>query len=306
MNGDGVRNFDEPYVPGWEIFIDLNDNQQLDGGEPVQTTDLNGEYWFMGLQPGSYIIAEVLQPGWEQTFPDPPGVHRISLSSGEIARERNFGNRRTGGSIHGNKWLDADGDGRHDVADVCGHGVPAALISIMLSAVAAESCRKGKSPKFIMDEVNDLLYEKLPEDKFISLIYAIYDADEQVLTYAVGGHPEGLVYRPRTDEIFKIKTEGSLVGVVPTDVAEFEEQRIQLEPGDRLLFYTDAVIEVLVDEDEAFGSERLESFFRENHALPIDEFINTLYDHVLSSTVRESINDDVTLIGMEILEKTTS
>ena len=157
-----------------------------------------------------------------------------------------------------------------------------------------------------MDEVNDLLYEKLPEDKFISLIYAIYDADEQVLTYAVGRHPEGLVYRPRTDEIFKIKTEGSLVGVVPTDVAEFEEQRIQLEPGDRLLFYTDAVIEVLVDEDEAFGSERLESFFRENHALPIDECINTLYDHVLSSTVGESINDDVTLIGMEVLEKTTS
>lgn len=87
MNGDGIRNFDEPYLPGWEIFIDLNDNQQLVEGEPVQTTDLNGEYWFMGLQPGSYIIAEVLQPGWEQTFPDPPGVHRISLSSGEIARE---------------------------------------------------------------------------------------------------------------------------------------------------------------------------------------------------------------------------
>lgn len=189
------------------------------------------------------------------------------------------------------------------IADVTGHGVPAALISIMLSAVAVESCRAGKSPKYIMDEVNDLLYEKLPDDKFVSLIYSIYDAADQTLTYAVGGHPEGLVYRPRTDEIFKLETGGSLVGVLPTNQAGFEEQKIQLEPGDRMLLYTDAIVEALIGDHEAFGLDRLISFIRENHEMPVDEMIDALCDHVLSRSQRDAFNDDVTLIGMDVLDR---
>ncbi len=187
------------------------------------------------------------------------------------------------------------------IADVSGHGVPAALISIMLSAVANESCRAGHSPKTIMDEANDLLFEKLPSDKFVSLIYSIYDVGDRSLTYAVGGHPEGLIYRPDTGELFKLETEGSLVGAMPTRVAEFEERKIQLETGDRILLYTDAIIEALNDDKEAFGLDRLVSFFCEKCTLPIDELMDMLYDDVLAFSGRDSFNDDVTLIGLEVL-----
>lgn len=187
------------------------------------------------------------------------------------------------------------------VADVSGHGVPAALISIMLSAVANESCRAGNPPKAIMEEANDLLYEKLPDDKSVSLFYSIYDAADQSLTYAVGGDPEGLVYRPDTDELFKLETEGSLVGTMPSDQAGFEEERIQLLPGDRILLYTDAIVEAVDDKEEAFGLDRLISFYREKHALPVDELLDALYDQVLTFSGRDSFNDDMTLIGMEVL-----
>ncbi|MFV2065380.1 MAG: FG-GAP-like repeat-containing protein [Pirellulales bacterium] len=70
-NGDSEPGRDEPGLPGWRIYLDLNNNGQFDDGEPTTTTDQDGSYWFMDLPPGSYTVAEVPQPGWIQTFPSP-------------------------------------------------------------------------------------------------------------------------------------------------------------------------------------------------------------------------------------------
>ena len=59
----------EPLLPGWTIYIDANNNSRLDPGERSTVTDARGNYRFTGLQPGTYIIREVLQPGWTQTAP---------------------------------------------------------------------------------------------------------------------------------------------------------------------------------------------------------------------------------------------
>jgi Ca2+-binding RTX toxin-like protein len=73
-NGNSERDENEPALPGWTIYLDLNNNGQLDEGEPSVVTDEGGNYWFTDLLPGTYTVAEVLQPGWEQTFPSPqPG-----------------------------------------------------------------------------------------------------------------------------------------------------------------------------------------------------------------------------------------
>ncbi|MCA9247159.1 MAG: M36 family metallopeptidase, partial [Planctomycetales bacterium] len=64
--GDG-----ETTLPNWEIYLDLNLNGQLDPEEPSQMTDAQGAYAFVGLDAGSYSVAEVMQTGWEQTFPQP-------------------------------------------------------------------------------------------------------------------------------------------------------------------------------------------------------------------------------------------
>ncbi len=68
-DGDGQPSPNEPGLPGWQIYIDLNENGQLDEGEPATTTDESGRYWFMDLPAGTFQIREVLKPGWEQTYP---------------------------------------------------------------------------------------------------------------------------------------------------------------------------------------------------------------------------------------------
>lgn len=56
-------------IPAWPIYLDLNENGALDDGEPQQQTNSEGEYSFVGLPAGRYVVREVQQSGWEQTYP---------------------------------------------------------------------------------------------------------------------------------------------------------------------------------------------------------------------------------------------
>ncbi len=94
-NINGIRDADEPGLSHWKIFLDLNRNGTADPDEPVAVTDVNGDYMFTGLAPGSYSVVEELQPGWQQTRPGSraaPGSCQVTLAEGEMVRNVNFGN----------------------------------------------------------------------------------------------------------------------------------------------------------------------------------------------------------------------
>ena len=70
LNGNSTRDLDEPGLSGWTIYLDQNQNSVLDPGEISTTTDSSGNYAFTGLAAGTYTVAEVMQEGWEQTYPN--------------------------------------------------------------------------------------------------------------------------------------------------------------------------------------------------------------------------------------------
>ncbi|MEK7862813.1 MAG: CHRD domain-containing protein, partial [Chloroflexota bacterium] len=70
LDADGVRDAGEPGLAGWTIFLDADADGTLDVGELSTTTDGSGAYAFTGLMPGTYRVAEILQPGWERTAPE--------------------------------------------------------------------------------------------------------------------------------------------------------------------------------------------------------------------------------------------
>ena len=107
-NANGKRD-DEPGLPRWQIYLDLNDNGQLDADEPSTFTNARGDYFFLDVEPGTYVVREVLPEGWIQTFPADPGSHTVTIEGTADVRGLNFGNTRPG-EIHGRKWLDADAD----------------------------------------------------------------------------------------------------------------------------------------------------------------------------------------------------
>ena len=93
LNGDGERQDNEPWLQGWTIYLDVNINEALDGGEPSAVTDAEGRYWFMDLEPGTYFVREVDQEGWQRTTPVNPDAHMVHVDEGQQVEEINFGNR---------------------------------------------------------------------------------------------------------------------------------------------------------------------------------------------------------------------
>jgi len=78
QSGNGVRDSDEPGLEGVTIYLDLNDNGEVDDNESSQITDENGEYSFTGLEADTYIVREVIPENFEQTFP----IRSISAGDG--------------------------------------------------------------------------------------------------------------------------------------------------------------------------------------------------------------------------------
>jgi hypothetical protein len=144
-NGNAVRDMGEPGLPGWTIYIDQNNNGVLDSNEPSAVTDNNGNYFIdtvplvqqFGL--GTYVVREVLQPGWVQTFPTaastlnvvPPnlatagnGFYNVTINADDLLISGvNFGNRALPGEIHGVKWFDENGNGVRDGGEAGQPGV---------------------------------------------------------------------------------------------------------------------------------------------------------------------------------------
>ncbi len=95
-----------PVLSGWTIYIDSNNNGQLDQGEASDVTDQNGAYGFNDLLPDNYVLLEVLMAGWTQIF----GADPVALGAGETSTGNDFGNFQNG-SISGFKWNDKNANG---------------------------------------------------------------------------------------------------------------------------------------------------------------------------------------------------
>ena len=78
----GSKNTGESGQSGWTIYLDADGNGQLDTGETSTTTAADGSYSFNGLAAGTYNVAEVQQPGWQQTSPvgTVPAIERVSVA----------------------------------------------------------------------------------------------------------------------------------------------------------------------------------------------------------------------------------
>ncbi|MGI9456194.1 MAG: hypothetical protein ACR2NU_06495, partial [Aeoliella sp.] len=133
LNGNALIDPDEPGMAGVVIYSDLNFNGVLDDNEPrtvtmedIPETDFDeaGLYWLDGLRPGDHFIREVIPDGFVQTFPGSPffnslvpgnGYHHVFVPLGGAVEDVNFGNQEIRpGSIHGLKWLDANGNAQRD------------------------------------------------------------------------------------------------------------------------------------------------------------------------------------------------
>ncbi|MBK8291542.1 MAG: SpoIIE family protein phosphatase [Flammeovirgaceae bacterium] len=187
------------------------------------------------------------------------------------------------------------------IADVTGHGIPAALLTFMTSFAFQSSALKFYSPAKVVTATNEKLFNKMPRGSFITMFYAIYDSNNKNLTYTQAGHPEAFILRPSSMELLPLTTQGSPVGVLKITLVNYSESKIQLEVGDKFLLYTDAILEVRNEADVMMSNAMLTSFLIKNAHSSIDELLTRVKMFGLSYSGKKTFGDDFTMVGFEVL-----
>lgn len=206
------------------------------------------------------------------------------------------------GDIYGVKRIDEQHVGFY-VADVVGHGMPAALLSIFINQAIAvyEDAQNNHcvlSPAELMKNVNlRMSAQKLSDGQFVTCCYCLININTLQLTYCRAGHPYPILIRPK-EQPQHLKIEGSLLGIFGE--AEYSQRTIQLQSGDKLLLYSDGAIPFISNSYDTDHCNFREEF-REIIGRPIVEMMDKFSVLAENKEADPSEIDDVTAVGLEIL-----
>jgi sigma-B regulation protein RsbU (phosphoserine phosphatase) len=141
------------------------------------------------------------------------------------------------------------------VADSEGHSAPAAVMMAMTCALFHSCPDLHGEPDKVLDFINTNLC-KVNKESFVTAIYAVYDGTRRTLRIARAGHPLPVLFRPAEGQAREVPCDGVfMMGFDPYDQVPVAE--IRLEPGDRILLYTDGVPERFNTENMPYGEDRV-------------------------------------------------
>jgi sigma-B regulation protein RsbU (phosphoserine phosphatase) len=185
------------------------------------------------------------------------------------------------------------------VADVSGHGVPAALISSMIKVAMHSVAGLASDPAQVLAGLNSILSTEL-RGQLTSASYLWIDAAGHSTRYSAAGHPPLLWWRDARGELERIESNGLLFGIALG--CEYPVCSLALEPHDRLLIYTDGLVEPENARGESFGDHQLEQVIRNHRSLPASELQQQLLSELRKwQPPAVTQQDDITLIVVDIL-----
>jgi predicted ester cyclase len=176
------------------------------------------------------------------------------------------------------------------LADVAGKGPPAALLTAMLQGIFSAHAYSESTAADTIARVNDSLVNRGIESRFATVLYGMLSCDG-CLTYCNAGHNPPLLFGRRG--VRRLEEGGLIVGVFQH--ASFEEEKLQLEPGDTLVVFSDGVSEAMNSEGEEFGEERLVSCVEENREMPPAKMLECILETVQQFRADAVPSDDLTV-----------
>lgn len=192
------------------------------------------------------------------------------------------------------------------IADVMGHGTAAGLITMFLRrALTAKHIGRDShrvlAPVEVLTNVHQaLVHQGLPGSQFVTAVYATIDVTTLTLRMARGGHPYPLRL-PRAGGVVELRAQGGLMGVADLD-PEFIEAQTTLAVGDRLVFFTDGIEDVLIERAEGSETPRLTPVLQRWSQCGPDELIQNLVRDLDAREGSVHPPDDITLLALEITE----
>lgn len=187
------------------------------------------------------------------------------------------------------------------IADVSGHGTPAAVMMAVTHSIAHTYPGPPERPGALLDFINRHLTERYTADfeAFVTAFYGIYDPATRTLEYASAGHNPPRVKRCEDGSVLSLDSVGNLpLGVDPE--MRYDESSQTLRPGDQIIFYTDGITEAIAPDGKTlFGMDRLDAAVQHCH-LTADGLIRAVLDAVDAFTAGAPPTDDRTMLVAKV------
>lgn len=193
------------------------------------------------------------------------------------------------------------------IGDVAGKGISAALLMAAIQStmrtqlntvqpMAAAAGNGGRAAPLstarLVSLLNTQLYANTSPEKYATFYFALYDDESGRLTYTNAGHVPPILLRAGRPQLMNVT--GTVVGAFP--FAQYEEESVQLQPGDVLVTYTDGIVEPENEYGEMYGEERLKEVLCKWAGAPCDEMIARTMEAVNQWTGAGELQDDMTML----------
>lgn len=191
------------------------------------------------------------------------------------------------------------------VADVTGHGLDAAMLTIFIketiNGYIRQTFTKGQifSPRLCLVELDEKFKaEDFPEDIFITIFLGFINLKNRTFTYSSAGFVEfPYVFGPRG--VWQLHCPGSLI-ISYGSLGEYEEKTLALHPGDRILFYTDGLVEQRTTSGEIYGPERLKRLLENYQSIGKENLLSEIISSVQSFAGGSTFQDDIVLLQLVV------
>ena len=224
-------------------------------------------------------VQEALVP--ERTFNSP----RISIRSAYIPSEVLSGDFYDYFSVDDSMYL--------FVADVSGHGLPAAILVSLLKSYIHTEAGNERSLSNFMSRLNDFLFSaSLPTQFATAALFRVDDRRE--LVYANAAHPPFLLHQRESGRTIVLEQPSNLLGAMPN--MPFEEHSIRVAPGDTLFVYTDGLTDRVNRSGDFYSIDRVAALLDDSRDADLGTVYDSIYDDVRNFAATDEFKDDIAFV----------
>ncbi len=234
------------------------------------------------------LARQVQQSVLPREFPDVRGVRFAAYNQPA---------RQVGGDFYDVVQLDQDRI-FIAIADVSDKGMPAALYMALARSLLRAEVRRLHAPDELIASVNQLLIELGQPDMFVTIFCGVLDCARRRLTYTRAGHDPPLLLRESV--VQPLNGRGMALGVITGDGFSCSQEQAQLHSGDRLVLYTDGLVDVIAPDGSLFGRERFKHLLRRCAALPFDDLCSSVFSELVAYQHGAEQYDDMTMLILDM------
>ena len=182
------------------------------------------------------------------------------------------------------------------IGDVTGKSVSGALIMAASRSVFRMLAEEELSVGETMIRANRRLKKDIKSGMFVALLYAVLDAEDGSVGLCSAGQTQPILLSAKTAEPTLVETVGDTFPLGILDEANYEETQLQMEPGDKVVYYTDGIVEAMNKHEDMYGFERLHEVVKSSEADTAEALMNDIISDVSDFTGAATQHDDLTII----------